>query len=114
MKPPLFLQPGQQIGRWTLHERTASVSLTGKRAVFWCVTCSCNPEVKHNVSENSLRRTKNGASRSCGCLRRDRLALDGVQAAINLYFRQCKAQAKRTGRVWELTLEAFTEIVLKN
>lgn len=62
---------GQQFGRLTVIVRKNQVDRHGRKRIMWLCTCSCGKNT--NVPTSSL---KNGSTRSCGCLFRERAITD--------------------------------------
>ena len=60
---------GRRLGRWTVIARVGSTA--GKRSAWLC-RCDCGTEKV--VGSNALRGGPSGRSRSCGCLRAERMS----------------------------------------
>ena len=60
---------GQKFGRWTVIERAGCQQYANRTEPLWLCVCECGTEAL--VRGANLR---NGKSRSCGCLRNERVA----------------------------------------
>lgn len=73
---------GQVFERWTVIDRsTDKVLPSGQKRIMWHCKCECGRE--KDVSADSL---KNGSSKSCGCLRKDRISATSLIDLTGKFF----------------------------
>lgn len=82
---------------------------SGKKSCFYKVKCECGKEL--SMLGNNLKR---GNSNSCGCLKKEIMSLPHGDASIHHMYRQYKNGAKKRNYSFDLSIEQFTEIVLKD
>lgn len=95
------LLPGDRRGRWLLLEQASS------SPARWVCRCDCG--TARIVAANALTA---GRSRSCGCFRKSRPALDDPrEAQLRLREQAYRSRAKRKGIDYTLTREEFRRLL---
>jgi hypothetical protein len=94
---------GQVFGKWTVLKYTK----TGKNA-FWLCKCECGVEAE--VDGHNLRI---GGSLSCGNCAQN-VKLSDEYACLRRLYNVYKNNAKKFGRIFELSLEQFKELTKSN
>lgn len=79
----------------------APTTLRRSSQIIWLCRCSCG---NHCLVATDLMRS--GKTKSCGCLKAERILPPG-QAAFNVLLLRYKANARRRGRKWSLTRTEF-------
>ncbi len=77
---------------------------SANKRTYWRCRCDCGNEIV--VVRNNLTR---GNTSSCGCLRRGQVA---KYTPLEAAFRRYQLEARRRGKVFELTFEQFELLVL--
>ena len=100
---------GQVFGKLTVIKRNG----TDKNLnAMWLCKCECGKEI--TVRGHNLRQGTN----SCGCLReeiqRERLRKTSGLASMRQVINNYKRNAKRSGRIWNITEEQFKELTQKD
>lgn len=101
------VQPGQKFDRWTFIEVAPDAATD--RQVRWKCQCDCGTLRVIRASEVVAQQ-----SRSCGCLRSDRVR-ESLQkgkghSGFNQVWLNYRASAKRRGHSWGLSKDEFREI----
>ena len=95
---------GQRFGRLTVLEENGR----SKRRVLWKCQCDCGHTT--TVLGASL---VGGATQSCGCYHLEKIREVRVpDAAFNNLYTKYQYRAKKTGRIFELSREAFKELTV--
>jgi hypothetical protein len=77
--------------------------------LLYLAKCDCGADVRVRGYTLRTRHTQ-----SCGCLRREKWQLAPGEAAKNDMMRCYVKNAKDYGRVWEIPIEKFKELVVKD
>lgn len=97
---------GRRFGKLKVLRRDGAASGRHSR---WRVTCDCGTE-KTVLGTNLLK----GATKSCGCLRSEMLALPYGVGSRNVVLRTYKNVAKKKGLEWALSDEEFISLAASN
>lgn len=77
MPPKISMQKGAQYGRWTIIEPDLKHPNKPNDVNYYCLCeCSCEKHTQMYINSSKLR---NGKSLSCGCIRRENLALRNAE-----------------------------------
>jgi len=106
---------GRKFGRLTVIEIQGFIPRSGHGRGDSMWLCSCNCGNKLIVMGKSLR---SGNTQSCGCLRLERLSeavsKPNGEAGKNAVLNSSKQTAMKKGRIWKLSDEFATELMLQN
>lgn len=101
---------GQRFGRLeVMGVDSIRKNKSGKKLCFYKVKCDCGKELTMNGGN-----LKRGGSSSCGCLRKEVMSLPHGDASINHMYRQYRSRSKKKNHSFDLSIEKFTEIILKD
>lgn len=103
---------GKKFGRLTIIERKDKVNKkTGKKTVAWICKCDCGNESW--VRSGAL--TSKKPIISCGCRQKEiieeRTQKDRISYLISIVYKDYKANAKKRGFSFDLTIEEFKELI---
>ena len=99
----LIILTEKKFGRWTVIKR--ELPNTKDAAARWLCKCSCGKE--KIILGNSLRR---GDTKSCGCLRKERVSLPFGFSSMRAIRSAYKRNAKRKEVEYTLTEKQFKEL----
>lgn len=104
---------GMKFTRLTVLERTESPAHLKRKYVFWRCLCDCGNHC--SVMSAALR---NGATKSCGCLKKEtngnQVRLQYGEANFRYLFNRYKARARTNKLDFRLTKEEFRSLTKQN